>query len=101
MTGAFKLTLFFSALVLLISGCHSKKPAKKREVYTYRKISFGKHLSSAYKHGIRDGCETSRGIYTKSHRLFNNNIDYYNGWFSGRNRCRHLLKINENGDLIL
>jgi hypothetical protein len=101
MTRVFNFTLLLSASILLLSGCNSGESAKKRETYIYRGISFGKHLSPAYKHGIRDGCETSRGLYTKSHRLFNNNIDYYNGWFTGRNRCRHLLKIDENGDLIL
>jgi hypothetical protein len=69
--------------------------------YTYHGIYFGKHLSDTYKYGIRDGCETSRGVYTKSHHLFNSDNDYYNGWFIGRNRCRELLQIDENGDLIL
>jgi hypothetical protein len=69
--------------------------------YTYRGVSFGRHLSALSKKGINDGCDTARGVYTKSHTLFNQTDDYYEGWFIGRKRCRNLLKIDENGDLIL
>jgi len=68
--------------------------------YKYSGIYFGRKLSALSKHGIQDGCETAKGFYTKSHTLFNTEPDYYNGWFLGRNRCRHLLKLDENGDLI-
>ncbi|MCF6205539.1 MAG: hypothetical protein L3J47_01405 [Sulfurovum sp.] len=86
---------------LIITGCSTKNDTPHENGYTYHAIYFGQGLSSDFKQGIRDGCETARGIYTKSHKRFNNNIDYYNGWFLGRNKCRHLLKVDENGDLIL
>ena len=101
MSVRYKLLLFPSLIFILLSGCGSNNIPKYKDGYLYRGIYFGRNLSSTYKHGIRDGCETSRGIYTKSHALFNDDIDYYNGWFLGRKKCRHLLKIDENGDLVL
>ena len=85
----------------LLSGCGNGKSPQYKKGYTYHGIYFGKHLSPAFRQGIRDGCETSRGVYTKSHRQFNTNNDYYEGWFRGRNKCRHLLRIDENDNLIL
>ena len=93
-------TLFLSSL-LFFAGCKTEHAPTYQEGYTYRNIYFGKNLSNTYKHGIRDGCETSRGVYTKSHQLFNDDNDYYNGWFIGRNRCKDLLQIDKNGDLVL
>ena len=35
-------------------------------------------------------------VIIKNHiSLFNNNIDYNDGWFLGRNRCKHLLVIDD------
>ena len=85
----------------MLSGCYSNGSHRYQEGYVYHGIYFDKGLSSHAKRGIRDGCETSRGVYTKSHRLFNNSNDYYNGWFMGRNRCRGLLRIDEDDNLIL
>jgi hypothetical protein len=87
--------------ILFLLGCSSGENPTPQNGFHYRGVYFGEHLSSTFQHGIKDGCETSRGIYTKSHRLFNNDNDYYQGWFIGRNKCRHLLKIDENGDLVL
>ena len=87
--------------LLILSSCQSNGSPHYKEGYLYRSIYFGKGLSPNAKRGIRDGCETSRGIYTKSYELFNNDNDYYNGWFTGRNRCRGLLKIDADGNLIL
>ena len=92
---------FLLAALLLLPACQSGSGPKYKDGYTSRGIYFGRNFSPAYKHGIRDGCETSRGVYTKSHRLFNDNNDYYNGWFLGRHKCIDLLKIDEDGNLIL
>jgi hypothetical protein len=99
MSNLLKVSLLVS--IFFLGGCSSEKRPHPKNGFSYHGVYFGEHLSSAFKHGIRDGCETSRGVYTKSHRLFNNDNDYYNGWFTGRNKCRHLLEIDENGDLVL
>jgi hypothetical protein len=80
----------------IIAGCASmKEKPRSQEGYIYSGVSFEKDLSDTYKKGVRDGCETSKGYYTKNHRLFNDDNDYYHGWFTGRNRCRHLLVLEE------
>ena len=101
MSKPFYTLLITAATLLLLSGCGNNRSLPYKKEYTYHGIYFGKHLSSAFKDGIRDGCETSRGIYTKSHQRFNTDIEYYYGWFRGRNKCRHLLQIDENDNLIL
>ena len=92
------------ALIITVAsffgGCSSKVPANKGGYY-YNDIYFGSHLPKAYKRGIRDGCNTAKGKYTKSHWFFQNKKDYVDGWFIGRNKCKGLLKIDKNGDLIL
>ena len=45
-----------------------------------------------------DGCITAKGTYKKSHTLFNNDQEYNDGWFLGRNRCKHLLVIEEENE---
>ena len=76
-------------VLLLFSACRSDHKYDYRNGYTHSGIYFGKNFSSLYKQGIRDGCTTAKGNYTKSHRLFNQKTDYHEGWFLGRNKCRH------------
>ena len=82
------------------TGCnHEMKPGTKEGFY-YSGIYFGKKNSKAYKQGIVDGCTTAKGVYKKSHTLFNNSQNYNDGWFLGRNKCKYLLvtekRIKEN-----
>ncbi len=93
--------LFITTTFILISGCKPKHLPANKGGFTYSGIYFGAHLKDTYKKGIIDGCKTAKGMYTKAHWSFQNRQDYANGWFLGRNRCKGLLKINENGDLIL
>jgi hypothetical protein len=82
-------TLFY------LTGCSPEKKSVHETGYYHSGIYFGKKFSVNYQQGIADGCSTSKGVYTKSHTLFNND-DYYNdGWFLGRNKCRHLLVIED------
>jgi len=87
-------------IIPLITACGPRTVPAHEGGYYYRGIYFGAHLTKHYKEGIRHGCKTARGFYKKSHWLFNNSSEYYKGWFIGRNRCRHLLRLDENGDLI-
>lgn len=82
-------TLFY------ITGCKSEKIPESKGGYYYSGIYFGKHFSLNYQQGIADGCTTAKGKYKKSHIFFNNDQDYYDGWFLGRNRCKDLLVIDE------
>jgi len=97
----YKFLFLPSLLILFLVGCNTHRAPRYKDGYIYRNIYFGRNLSPAFKQGVRDGCETARGIYSKAHTLFNHDNDYYNGWFLGRKKCRHLLKIDEYGDLVL
>ena len=78
-----------------LTGCgHNKEPLHQKGYY-HSGIYFGKNFPANYRQGIVDGCTTSKGRYTKSHTLFNNDQNYNHGWFLGRNRCRHLLVIED------
>ncbi len=90
-----------SPTIFLFVGCSSAKIPERKGGFTYSSIYFGKVLNPNLKHGIIDGCTTAKGKYQKIHYLFKNNNYYNKGWFLGRNRCRNLLKIDKNGNLIL
>ncbi|MEA1953501.1 MAG: hypothetical protein U9O24_03830 [Campylobacterota bacterium] len=81
---------------LLLNGCGPSNVPEKEGGYYHNNIYFGKDLSPSYKKGIKDGCTTSNGRYKKSHYLFNNDIKYSDGWFIGRNKCRHLLVLESD-----
>jgi hypothetical protein len=85
-------TLFY------ITGCQSKKIPENRVGYYYSGVYFGKEFSPNYQQGIMDGCITAKGTYKKSHTLFNNDQEYNDGWFLGRNRCKHLLVIEKENE---
>ncbi len=90
----FKIILLFLAL-FVISACSQKEIPVDEGGYYYSGIYFGSNFSKASQKGIKDGCSTAKGTYTKSHWSFQNNKEYADGWFLGRNKCRHLLIIDE------
>ncbi len=81
--------------LLLFNACTPHEASGNKRGYYHNNIYFGKNLSNNFQQGITDGCTTAKGDYKKSHTLFNNNKDYNDGWFLGRNRCKHLLVIDE------
>ena len=90
------LSFFITGSVLFyLTGCSSGKEPVNQYGYYHSGIYFGKKISANYQQGIMDGCTTSKGKYTKSHTLFNNDQNYNDGWFLGRNRCKHLLIVED------
>ena len=73
--------LVFLPTLFYLTGCGSSKVDQIKDDY--------------YKAGINDGCTTAKGNYKKSHKRFNTYTDYKDGWFLGRNRCKHLLVVDE------
>jgi len=69
------MTLSTTAL-LLFTACGGVRhvPESKGGFY-YSGIYFGKNFSQTLKEGVEDGCDTSKGHYTKNHTLFNNDRD--------------------------
>jgi hypothetical protein len=51
-----------------------------------KKINLDSH-SVSFRSGYKDGCLTAKGIYTKNHKLFNDDFEYHEGWFGGRKEC--------------
>jgi len=88
-------TIILASSLLLFNACSPNETQVSEGGYYHSGIYFGTNFPDVYQKGIKDGCTTAQGDYKKSHTLFNNNKDYNNGWFLGRNRCRHLLVIDE------
>jgi len=51
-------------------------------------INFGTVTNPVLKAGIRDGCRTGQGEFTKNYRLSRSNPLYQQGWDRGRTLCR-------------
>jgi hypothetical protein len=87
--------LLIGSTLFYFSGCSDETEPVVKDGYYHSGVYFGKNLPHTYKQGIRDGCTTAKGVYKKSHKLFNNDQHYNDGWFLGRNRCKHLLVIED------
>ena len=72
---------------LLLSACTSSA-LPLGEAYIYNGINFGSDRDTSFKHGVRDGCKTADGDYTKDHTQFRNNESYKVGWEDGRLQCK-------------
>ena len=79
-------TAFITTGLLLTACTSSALPLG--DDYIYQGINFGTDRDASFKHGVRDGCRTSDGDYTKDHTQFNNNESYKVGWEDGRLQCK-------------
>ena len=52
--------------------------------------------SESFISGANDGCETASEKYKKDHEAFNNDFEYNEGWWAGRNNCERLSKFHES-----
>jgi len=77
---------------LLLTACTSSSlPStsyNKGGAYIHNGVNFGSGRDASFKHGVRDGCRTSGGNYSKDHNLFNNSESYKTGWEDGRLQCK-------------
>ena len=93
-----KIQIFFLTSSMFFSACNTSSLLTSKDSFYHNGIYFGQNLEVNVKKGIMEGCTTSKGVYTKSHTLFNNDNGYYNGWFLGRRKCKELLEIDKNGE---
>ena len=80
------LTLAATAAFLL-TACGGG-PSIGGDTFMYNGHNFGENRNADFQKGVRDGCKTSTGAYTKNHALFNNNNSYHTGWEDGRINCK-------------
>ena len=77
------------SIILSITSCKHEPVSIENGGYYYNNIYFGKDLDKPTQKGIIDGCKTAKGTYNKNHTLFQNNNNYQEAWFIGRNRCNN------------
>ena len=81
-------------LLLLAGGCASVGPgkcsprAKEAGYACYGGINFGRVDDPLYRQGLRDGCRTGQGYFTKAYDLSRSSESYRQGWEKGRTYCR-------------
>lgn len=86
------LVSIFMTGTIFFSGCGEvpdlDSVAASSGDFVYRNHNFGANRDSEYRKGVKDGCKTSDGDYTKNHALFNTENDYRVGWEHGRLHCK-------------
>jgi hypothetical protein len=80
-------------LAALSTGCAPApapcgSSAASRGSFCYAGIDFGKVEDPLVRQGIRDGCRTGQGTFTKDYRLSGTSQAYRDGWVRGRTLCR-------------
>ncbi len=94
MVKIFKASLIV-AIGMVILGCRNQNNLQplpcQKGMYCYKNINFGKSRGSSYEKGIRDGCKTGEGTFTKDYYLSSTNKNYYDGWILGRSKCHQIL----------
>ena len=88
--------LLFGILPLIaagLAGCassvsHCTPTSVRKGYFCYGGINFGKVEDPLYKKGIRDGCQTGKGNFSKDYHLSGSSESYREGWVRGRTLCR-------------
>jgi len=81
-------TIKMTMLGFLLSGCTSSTMISSDD-FVYKGINFGAKRDANFKQGVRDGCRTEAGDYTKNHDKFKFNESYKVGWEDGRIQCKN------------
>jgi len=86
-------SILLTTSTLIIASCsgNSPTPSCAKDAYCYKNINFGKSRGSSYEHGIRDGCRTGEGEFTKDYSSSSSDKNYYDGWILGRSKCKQIL----------
>ena len=77
-------TVAVGAAAVIVSnadGSHSDN-------YYHHGHDYGEKRNYTYRRGVRDGCDSARGDWTKDNHKFKHNHHYKDGWKSGHRRCR-------------
>jgi len=89
-----KISILLAVSTILI-GCANSDSATPGEcqkgMYCYKSINFGVSRGADYEKGIRDGCRTGEGTFTKDYSMSSSSKDYFDGWILGRSKCKQIL----------
>jgi len=85
--------LLFIPFLLWLEGCaptagSCMNGAAEAGYFCYQGYNFGQHRSRLYRLGVRHGCRTANGRFTKNYRLSGSSLEYLHGWESGRATCK-------------
>ncbi len=89
-----KMALF---AIFILFGCSSKNSqlslddCKKEGYFCYHNINFGKSKGADWELGVKDGCTTAEGEFTKNYALSSSSKAYFDGWILGRSKCKQIL----------
>ena len=90
-----KVSIFSLISILFISGCANRgqiiQQGCQKGMYCYKNINFGVSRGKTYEKGIRDGCKTGEGRFTKNYYLSSRDKNYFDGWILGRSKCKQIL----------
>ncbi len=86
-------SIILATLSTFISSCSEKAPTPgcTKGFYCYKNINFGKSRGRSFEKGIRDGCKTGEGEFTKDYSLSSSDKNYFDGWILGRSKCHQIL----------
>ena len=78
-----------------IIGCSNNSEVSpgncSKGFFCYKNINFGKSRGKNFEQGIKDGCKTGEGTFTKDYSLSAISKDYFDGWILGRSKCKQIL----------
>jgi hypothetical protein len=84
------LLVIAATAAIFLSGCVSSESsiAPSGDDFIYRGHDFGPDRDAGYRQGVKDGCRTTDGDYTKNHAAYKTEESYHMGWEHGRLHCK-------------
>ncbi|HGZ70513.1 MAG TPA: hypothetical protein ENL00_02525 [Nitratifractor sp.] len=90
-----KYTLFSVIAISVIGGCSRRSGGLSTPcqpgMYCYKKINFGASKGKSFEQGVRDGCKTGEGVFTKDYYSSGRDKNYQDGWILGHSKCKQQL----------
>jgi len=84
--------------LLIVVGCSSSsksalslKNCGKNGNFCYKGVNYGPSRGPLFEQGIKDGCRTGEGFFTKDYSLSSRSKEYFDGWILGRSHCKQIL----------
>ncbi len=90
-----KCTLISFLTIASIDGCARRAGGLPMTcqpgMYCYKNINFGPSKGKSFEQGVRDGCQTREGTFTKDYSRSSRDKLYEEGWELGMSRCKQQL----------